>query len=720
MAQFEVTSPDGAVHLITAPDSATPEQIQAYVSSNLRKPAGVTVGTSKGSDGQPIPSIGFDGAGPAPGMPTQGQQVAAPDVAQQPAQPPQRSTFYQAGTRQSPVIRGIANALQGPLFNFADEVVGGIGAATDKLTGRNPGVPMRDLYEGYRDAFRGASDKYGEDHPVAAPVAQAAATLPTALLGGTAAGGLMAPAKSLGQGLMRMGRFGAVSGAVNGAGSTETPEQMQAAADQGALLGGVMGPVMGTAGNVVGKTGANVWARFGVGNKTAERIAGERVAEQLLRDMANEQQHGASAIGMASARLDKLGPQARVADLGQGPSTNMRGQLDFLASQPGMAGNQVARAIRERQVTRGGRLVDAAQETLDTQGARLKSTVENLIAERERNSGPLYARLRQIDVPIDQELASIVDAASKLGATKMGRDIATGKRLPYSLDDPLAAQTGKYSAGDLDLLKRGIDDLIEKKGHSVENPGALNAQGESLNTLRVDLVKHLDQLTGGFYKEARDAFAGPTALKKAVELGRNSLNKDAIRLERQIENMSAGELEALRIGVFEALRNKVGTQGGQTELLSQYKTPNIQEKLRLLFPDERSFRQFASKVAAEDRLKALEKVGEGSKTAARQNRADDENAAFLNGAEGLAALKTGSTSAALSAIKNVHGRVVMPEPVRNEMARLLLAQGPQAQAKLGDLSRYVTEAAARRKAAEAAYGVTGGTALSNALQAFTQ
>jgi hypothetical protein len=715
--QIKVTSPDGQEFLITAPDGATPEQLHAYATANAPQ---VTVGTSKGPDGQPIPSIGFDGAGPAPGMPTQGQQVAAPNVAEQPAQPPQRSTFYQAGARQSPMIRGIANALEGPLFNWAGEAVGGIGAATDKLMGRNPGVPMRDLYEGYRDAFQGASDKYGKDHPVAAPVTQAIATLPTALLGGTAAGGLMAPAKSLGQGLMRMARFGAVSGAVNGAGSAETPEQMQAAADRGALLGGIMGPVMGTAGNVGTKTAANVWARFGVGNKTAERIAGERVAEQLLRDMANEQQHGASAIGMASARLDKLGPQARVADLGQGPSTNMRGQLDFLASQPGMAGNQVARAIRERQVTRGGRLVDAAQETLDTQGARLKSTVENLIAERERNSGPLYVRLRQIDVPIDQELASIVDAASKLGATKMGRDIATGKRLPYSLDDPLAAQTGKYSAGDLDLLKRGIDDLIEKKGHSVENPGALNAQGESLNTLRVDLVKHLDQLTGGFYKEARDAFAGPTALKKAVELGRNSLNKDAIRLERQIENMSAGELEALRIGVFEALRNKVGTQGGQTELLSQYKTPNIQEKLRLLFPDERSFRQFASKVAAEDRLKALEKVGEGSKTAARQNRADDENAAMLAGVEGLAGAKTMSPSVAISAIKNVHGRVVMPEPVRNKMARLLLAQGPQAQAELGDLSRYVTEAAARRKAAEAAYGVTGGTALSNALQAFTQ
>lgn len=712
MAQFEVTGPDGAVHLITAPDSATPEQIQAYVSANVPK---TTVGTSTGSNGQSIPSIGFDGAGPPPGTPAQ-----APEAAPEPAQTPQRSTFYQAGTRQSPMIRGIANALQGPLFSFADEVAGGVGAAADKVMGRNPGVPMRDLYEGYRDAFRGASDKYGEDHPVAAPVGQAVATLPTALFGGTAAGGMMAPAKSLAQGLVRMGRFGAVSGAVNGAGAAETPDEMQAAADQGALLGGVMGPVFGAAGNAAGKIASNVWARFGVGQKTAERIAGERVAEQLLRDMANEQQHGASAIGMAGARLDKLGSQARVADLGQGASTNMRGQLDFLASQPGMAGNQVANAIRERQVTRGGRLVDAAQDALGTQGARLKSTVEDLIAERERNSGPLYDRLRQIDVPIDQELASIVDAANKLGATKMGRDIATGKRLSYSLDDPFAAQTGKYSAGDLDLLKRGIDILIDKKGQSIENPGALNAFGESLNTLRVDLTKHLDGLTGGFYKEARDAFAGPTALKNAAELGGRSLNQDVMRLSGAVERMSAGERDAFRVGAFEALRTKVGAQGGQTELLNLYKTPNMQEKLRLLFPDIRSYREFASAVAGEERLKKLEKVGTGSQTASRLNRADDENAAILAGAEVAAAAKTMSPGNAIAAIKNVHGRVVMPEPVRDAMARQLLAQGPQAQAALGDLSRYVTEAAARRKAAEAAYGLTGGTALSNALQSFTQ
>jgi hypothetical protein len=719
MAQFEVTSPDGAVHLITAPDSATPEQIQAYVNSSLGKPAGVTVGTSKGPDGQSIPSIGFDGAGPAPGMLAQGQQVTAPDVAQQPAQPPQRSTFYQAGTRQSPMIRGIANALEGPLFNWAGEAVGGIGAATDKLMGRNSGVPMRDLYEGYRDAFQGASDKYGKDHPVAAPVTQAIATLPTALLGGTAAGGLMAPAKSLGQGLMRMARFGAVSGAVNGAGSAETPEQMQAAADQGALLGGIMGPVMGTAGNVGTKTAANVWARFGVGNKTAERIAGERVAEQLLRDMANEQQHGASAIGMASARLDKLGPQARVADLGQGASTNMRGQLDFLASQPGMAGNQVANAIRERQVTRGGRLVDAAEDALGTQGARLSSTVEDLIAERARNAGPLYERLRKIDVPIDQELASVVDSASRIGLHKTGRNIAAGNSVSYTLDDPLAAQTGKYSVGDLDTLKQAIDTKIMTSGTD-RATGRLTPEGASLNNLRVKLIDHLDNLTGGFYKEARDAFAGPSALIAAAELGKRSLNQDVMRLSGAVERMSAGERDAFRVGAFEALRTKVGSQGGQTELLNLYKTPNMQEKLRLLFPDIRSYREFASAVAGEERLKKFEKVGTGSQTAARLNRADDENAAILAGAEAAAATKTMSPSVAISAIKNVHGRVVMPEPVRNEMARLLLAQGPQAQAKLGDLSRYVTEAAARRKAAETAYGVTGGTALSNALQAFTQ
>ncbi|MFW2047291.1 hypothetical protein, partial [Acinetobacter variabilis] len=62
-----------------------------------------------------------------------------------------------------------------------------------------------------------------------------------------------------------------------------------------------------------------------------------------------------------------LGEESRVADAG---GASVRGLLDTIATLPGETKNAVEAAIRMRQSTRGGRLVDAANQGLGADGAR--------------------------------------------------------------------------------------------------------------------------------------------------------------------------------------------------------------------------------------------------------------------------------------------------------------------------------------------------------------
>lgn len=146
MAEYRITTSTGEVFLIAAPDTATPEEVNEYVSRNLPQ--------------------GVEPTGSATGIETR--------------TPGPRSQSYQAGTRMPTAGRAFINAAQGPLMNFADEIAGAGAAAIDKVTGRNPGVAFSDLRKGYTDAARGASESYANERPWSSLGAQVLSSLPLA------------------------------------------------------------------------------------------------------------------------------------------------------------------------------------------------------------------------------------------------------------------------------------------------------------------------------------------------------------------------------------------------------------------------------------------------------------------------------------------------------------------------------------------------------------
>ncbi len=652
----------------------------------------------------------------------------------------QLSPAYQRGRDMNnsvggAALQGLASVAQGPTFGFADEIGGAVGGVASMLKGDGFGAGYRDT----RDMLRGAADKQAEENPVTTALTRGAASLPLAVRAPQAIGAgiqRMAPQATaafraspngaafvsnlqrnhpLLSGLAAASGFGVASGAVEGLGSSkaDSPEGMGGDALKSAAIGAAAPLLLVPALRGAGAVAENVVARFS--DSQALRMAKEKVAEAFLRDTRGNAI--TNPIPQATARLGKLGPEASVADSG---GTSVRALLDTLATLPGQTKDATERLIHSRQASRADRLIGAADDALGSQGQRLRSTVSRLIEEREQAAGPLYTNLRKITVPAAPELDALIDAARELGATKLGREIAGAKMRPYSLDQaaPSAGMNSTlmnsrpgqqgYSMSDLDFLKQALDTIYTKRGINAAT-GEANPMGNAIWELRTKLVQRLDADTNGAYAAARSAFAGPSAIIDAANIGRKAMTQDGDAIRGLTERMGASELDGFRVGAFEALRAKLGREAGQTEIIKMWKEPATREKLLAMFPDERAFRQFASRVAAEGRLKSLESVGRGSQTAARQYGAGDLDAPAIRqfGAAAVDA-KTGNFPGLMDKAASSWNRVATPEPVRDAMGRILLSRGGDAEAGLLSVQQIAEEVATNRRRQAGALGLLGG------------
>jgi hypothetical protein len=106
-----------------------------------------------------------------------------------------------------------------------------------------------------------------------------------------------------------------------------------------------------------------------------------------------------------------------------------------------------------------------------------------------------------------------------------------------------------------------------------------------------------------------------------------------------------------------------------------WKEPATQERLKEIFPSERAFRVFASDVAAEARKKDIQSVGRGAQTAGREARMEDVGLQTLKDTADLAAAaKTMDVNSLINMLSSNMKRTAVPEPVRNEIGRILMSR----------------------------------------------
>jgi hypothetical protein len=593
------------------------------------------------------------------------------------ARPPQRATL---GDVASHAGKALLATMQGPTFGFGDEIIGGVVGGAKSLFNDKP---LRQNYEETRDAVRSVVKQQERDEPVRTAASQ--------LLASMAWGGPLARFLPAGTGMAgqaaTVGGVGMVSGAVNALGDSQAKDASGLAGDAG--VGAGIGLAMGGLGvplmRGVGAAGQAIASNFS--DSAALQYARQKVAEAFARDQRPVQQ--------AVTRMDRLGPEATVADTG---GQNTRQLLDTLATLPGRTKNEVETVIRNRQAGRADRMIDAAESASGTGGLRMSTEMGDWMAQREAAAGPLYETLRQMTVQPNASLTNMIGRAEQLGATQFGQKMAIARNQPWTLDT-----TGNqpYSMRDLDNLKKGMDQLISKE---TKPDGKLTPLGASYDDLRRDLIKKLDQSTMGQYKAARDAFAGPSAIMDAATAGRNALTKDDATIKTMQAGMSRSEKDAFALGAFESLRAKLGARAGQTQMMELWREQGMQEKLKAIFGTERAYREFAASVSKERQLKQLETVGRGSQTAARMYGAGDLDMPAIQAAGQMVGnASTMNVPGVLQSGANLWNRVKLPEPARDQMGQILLSRNRQGLLDLEDTMRQVEES--RRRQA-ASYGIS--------------
>jgi len=620
-----------------------------------------------------------------------------------------KSAAYESGAKKSNLEKGFLTAMQGPTMGFYDEIAGAVAAPIKAIA---EGKPLSQAYQEQRDVIRGAVESYTKERPWTATGLQATATLPTMLLGAPAratravSGAVMPiietvapkmaqfgryltqPAAAgqvmgMGQRMAQAGASGVGYGAIGGLGSSEGETVSDIAKDvaTSSAIGGVLGPLTQPAMAVMGAGGRQIAAR--VSPSKAETYAQQKVAEALLRDTPPDLL--ASALSMSQARMGKLGPEARIADIG---GANVRQLLDTLATLPGETKQALERAIRERQAGRAGRLMTAADEALGTGGAQFQQSIDNFSELRRLESRPYYNAIDQAVVKIDDKLMGLLNKSESLqGAAELLYKTKTGQTLDLSKLQP--GQTVPMNV--LDTLKQSLYDSAQ----SLKRSGS-GQQAAAYDNVRQELIQKLSEVSpkvGGksAYAMAMEKWAGPSQMMDAAELGRKAMTGDIINFKQELRGLTLSELDAFRIGALQALRQKTGTEAGQTSLLKMWKEPATQERLKAVFGND--YREFAAAVAKEARLKGLESSGRGSQTAARSaGMADLEIAPVMQAGQAVA---TGNVPGMMTSASNLFGRVGTPEAVRNQMGQLLLSREQQKLVDLSESIRRMNEARAR-------------------------
>lgn len=613
------------------------------------------------------------------------------------------------GAAQPTLARAASTFMQGPTFGFFDEIAGGIGAPFRAL---KEGIPLGEAYTKGRDVVRGATGSFMEENPLTGTALQVA-------------GGLLTPGGALkaGTSLLRGGRGATAAAPV--AQITSRPMQVAQATGAGAgygFLGGVGGSEADTVSGVLSDAASG--AAFGAGTSGGAQVLGaaaspilrqattrlsptaagtyaqQKVAEAMLRDAPQGLEQ--NVLNRAQARLRTLGPEARVVDVA---GRNTQRLLDVTATIPGRTAQQTEQAILQRQAGRAGRLEGSADTVLGTQKADVGQLIENLVAERSAAARPFYQQVDPVPVVVDDAMATLLRKSRNLHSGAQNKYLVeTGQEIDLSALKPGDAIPFKV----FDSLKQEIDDAA-----SAATRSGKGSESRLFTNLAQDLVAKLDDVSPkneagrSIYGLARDAYAGPSRIMDAAELGSKALREDVTDLTAQMRNMSASEMDAFRVGALQALRDQVGTQSGQTRLMNMWKEPKTQRQLRAIFGND--FRAFSAAIARESRLRPMEAAGRGSQTAARQAGMADIDVSPVSGAVNVASAAGANIpgGALINAVAPMVGRVTTPEPVRNEIGRILLSRDQQELLNLSNTIRAINESRARQAQA---LGRVGGQA----------
>ncbi len=585
---------------------------------------------------------------------------------------------------------GFDSTLQGATFGFSDE----IGAAKDALFGEG------NYSENLRDRALSRA-QYERENPGAALSAELAGAAATSLLPGIGVfRAATAPAMAARLGPMAARVVGAAgggltSGAITGAGTAPEGERT-AGAVRGGATGLVLGPAVAVGMRGVGKVG-EVARDVTAGIPVVQR-AGQAAA--LATGQSIDYTRRAYEKLLQAVQRDELTPQemaVAVRALQGKPETlierggsNVLGLADVATKFPGKARTAAGQLIEERMGGQGERITADLSQAFRVQGdpAALAQSFAN---QRAAAAKPLYEKAYQEGASIaDPRISEYMRLPAFQQAYGRARRIAAydGVELPA---DP--RKLSSFDMRTLDYVKRGLDDVVYS--NKVPSPGGLgNTEINKVRDAQKGFLGVLDELVPS-YAQARAAWAGPTAMRDALEAGQGIRKMSLDEVRQSLGNMTQAELEQFKIGALAGIRSDMHKAADGRDLVKMvYGSPEKRDILRALVGDD----EFARLESQFMRERAIRRTDDKI----RGNSSTPERTA------GMADLE-GATSAALAPVTGgVRGAVDyvlrsgsgVAQPTADALAPMLFSTNRKGQLdtlqRLTDLDRQFRATAAGR------------------------
>lgn len=533
---------------------------------------------------------------------------------------------------------------QGMGSNWTDELAGAWERIRAMATGGNPDAASNAAIDSVRQKDQAVSmdnPGYYLGGQIAGGVTQAA-TLP-----GITGADAIASAPGMGMKMAYGAGYGGAQGAIAGAGAGEGGLMNRA---PGAALGGGVGMIAGAAMPPLLEGGSRLYqwgkdllmdsvmkkagAVAPVVNQTAMPSVQAAQAAQppmpiqpsqydnAINTVAKNVQRDAIPADQIPQMLDEVGPTAGMVDLGP----NTRDLADSVVNLPGQGKANGAAFLENRQLGQQQRILDSAKSGFAGKGD-FYGVIDDMTKQQETVASPLYEQAWNQAQPVDTaDLISSLDG--RIGSAKGGIKTAL-ERVKSLLGETVKVKgaDGKMveqfipdtSLRGLHEAKIAIDDMLDTAGR--ENSFGRLGKREVVQFKNM-LLDAMDS-SNPIYATARDAFAGPAAVKDAVELGRDFISQDAELSARAIAAMTKSEKEGFKEGALRAVADIVKSNPADRSVVNKLLPTGKLEKIRAVIGDS-AFEQF-SKVLRGEQVQASSRAAilGNSRTAPRLAAAAD-------------------------------------------------------------------------------------------------
>jgi hypothetical protein len=576
------------------------------------------------------------------------------------------------------------SAIQGATFGLADEIVdplvAGVGYIGKNLFG--DGTTYADEFRRVREQGRADMEAYESQNPGKATAAKIAGGV---ALGGalgkgsnaaatTVAGGGAAPTG----GLTMAGRIGTSlparvaesaieAGAYGGlqafGEASGTPNERLDEALTGAAAGAVTGGAL--TGGLAALKGATSGITSAIRGRTdPQGYAARKVAQSIERT--------GTPLRSVYDRLDDLGDDARIADLGE----NTRDLLRVSNNQAGAGREAIEQFASDRVGDSRSRISDGLRSATGKNPSDFYATLDALEASYRAKAAPAYKAA--YSQPIDYSDFALDDLAKRIPARAWAKANALMQAEGYTPRQLLAkvADDGSVTFNRVpdvkqwDYVQRGLREIAE----GTDGAGAFGKQtdyGRAILNLRKELLKTLDAKVPAF-GTARKIAGDAISMRQAMDTGRDLVGVGGEEARRAVAKLKGPDAEAARMGYLKALQDQFLKGRDGSDRVAAVWTPRQREVFGVLFPGQK-FDDFAKAMADEAKKLKTARAVTGNSTTTRQLAQADEGGIDVDFA--ASAATSGLTSAAIQAMARYARKLGgLTERSSSEMGRLLLAR----------------------------------------------